>query len=552
MVQPILCEDAADADARVFEQRTLLLVDDEESILTVLERLFTRGGYTVLTANSGQAGLALLERHHIGVIISDQRMPGMTGVEFLSEVKQLYPDVMRLILSGFADLKAVTAAINEGAIYRFLTKPCDDELLLRNIGEAFRHFEIKRENERLQRELQSSRQGLEDAFQDTELMMQAKAAFLATMSYELRSPLNAVIGMTELMRETRLDEKQQEFIEVIAGSGKHLLAFINDILDYSRAEAGKLTLESIDFDLRDAVDDTTKLFIMQARNKGLELVTHFDLQVSPIVRGDPTRLRQVLTNLVSNAIKFTEQGKVVLRVSQYEDIDDVIGLRFEVSDTGIGITPAAQEQIFDCFSQGESTTTHVYGSTGLGLSISRQLVEVMDGEIGLDSEPGQGSRFWFTIHLARVALLPVISPVTSGSRRVLVVEDGAVDQAVICGLLSTMGFKANVMASGKQALEALSRQDYDLVLMDCQMPVMDGYEVSRRIRGSEPAGTRIPIIALTANALSGDRERCLRAGMDDYVIKPVNLHVLQNVLNRWLPTEDGLEPSLVFVDTGSS
>ncbi|GMQ88670.1 MAG: hypothetical protein BMS9Abin09_0100 [Gammaproteobacteria bacterium] len=552
MAQQTLITDVFNVGAHAVEQRTLLLVDDENNVLSALERLFVRSGYRVLKANGGPAGLEMLEQHDIGVIISDQRMPGMTGVEFLSQVRQHHPDVVRLMLSGFADLKAVTSAINEGAIYRFLTKPCDNELLCRNVAEAFLHFEMKRMNQCLRRELQASNQELKDALKAAEQKSQAKAEFIATMSHELRTPLNGVLGMTELLQTTRLLPQQREYTEAITNSGTQLLTLINDILDDAKAEAGKLELESIDFDLLGMVEDTTKLLVPLASNKGLELISKFDLHTSPIVRGDPTRLRQVLTNLIGNAIKFTPEGEVVLRVSQREDSGDVISLRFEISDTGIGIDAVAQACIFERFSQANSATTRVYGGSGLGLSICRQLVQAMDGEIGLVSELGQGSRFWFTIQLARVTLQPVSSAnMARGSRRVLVADDSLVDQTVVCGLLRTQGLETDVVANGKQALEALSRQDYGLVLMDCRMPLMDGYETTRQVREQETPGCRLPVIAMTANAMRGDRERCLRAGMDDYIVKPINPRVLQTVISHWLPEKDN-EESVSAIIGGSS
>jgi len=567
VAQQTLITNIFSVGANVAEQRTLLLVDDESNVLSALQRLFVRSGYRVLMANGGAAGLEMLEQHDIGVIISDQRMPGMTGVEFLSQVRQHYPDVVRLMLSGFADLKAVTSAINEGAIYRFLTKPCDNDLLCRNVAEAFAHFEMKRMNQCLRRELQASNQELKDALRAAEQKSQAKAEYIATMSHELRTPLNGVLGMAELLQNTRLQPQQREYTEAITSSGNQLLTLINDILDDAKAEAGKLELESIDFDLLGMLEDTTKLLAVLASNKGLELISKFELHTAPIVRGDPTRLRQVLTNLIGNAIKFTPEGEVVLRVSQREDMDDVISLRFEISDTGIGIDAVAQARIFERFSQANSATTRVYGGTGLGLSICRQLVQAMDGEIGLVSEPGRGSRFWFTIQLARVALPPLSSAnMAAGPRRVLVADDSAVDQTVVCGLLRTLGLEIDVVVNGKQALEALSRQDYGLVLMDCRMPLMDGYETTRRIRQDEAARRRItnnesrtdataacrlPVIAMTANAMRGDRERCLLAGMDDYIVKPINPRVLQTVISHWLPGEDDGESASATIG-GSS
>ncbi|GMR19458.1 MAG: hypothetical protein BMS9Abin36_0053 [Gammaproteobacteria bacterium] len=545
-------------DIHATDQRTLLLVDDEDNVLSALQRLLVRSGYRVLTANSGPAGLTLLEQHDVGVIISDQRMPGMTGVEFLSQVKQRYPEIVRLMLSGFADLKAVTAAINEGAIYRFLTKPCDNELLRSNIEEAFRHFEIRRENERLRQELLASNRALADALNATEHKEQANAEYVATMSHALRTPLNGVLGMAELLRETTLEAQQQDYLETIASSGHQLLTLINDMLDDSKAEAGKLTLESIDFDLQDLIEGLEQPLGIQARHKGLAFVTQFKSRTPLIVRGNPTRLRQALMILLSNAIKFTPAGEVLLNVLPVETADDEVRLLFEVDDTGVGMDTATQHSLLDYFTQAESTT-HVYGGDGQGLSICKQLVMAMDGEIGLSSAPGRGSTFWFNIRLAKSGSRQDTSPAMAirGHKQVLLVEDDPIDQAVASGLLRANDLEVETVCNGQQAVEACSSNHYDLVFMCCRMPVMDGYEATQHIRTQEAQRTtgqvgHTPIIALTANAMSGDRERCLQAGMDDYVIKPINRQVLQTVIDQWLPGRNKQVLTLVPTPPGHS
>lgn len=556
MAQWTPCTNAFSADANAAEQRTLLLVDDEENVLSALQRLLVRSGYQVLTATSGPAGLALLERHDIGVIISDQRMPGMTGVEFLSRVKLRHPGIVRLMLSGFADLKAVTAAINEGAIYRFLTKPCDNELLRSNVEEAFRHFEIRRENERLRRELLASNLALEDALVATRRKEQANADYFSTMSHALRTPLNGVLGMAELLQETTLEAQQRDYLETIASSGHRLLTLINDMLDTPKAEAGKLILETIDFDLQDLVEGLEQPLGTLARHKGLTFVTHFKSRTPLIVRGDPTRLRQALTILLSNAIKFTPAGEVLLNVLPVETADDEVHLLFEVNDTGEGIDTATQHSLLDYFTRAESTI-RIYGGDSKGLSVCKQLVMAMDGEIGLSSAPGRGSTFWFNVRLARTSPPPDTRPTLSMHRhkRVLLVEDDPIDQAVAGGLLRASGLEVETVSNGQQAVDTWSRNHYDLVFMACRMPVMDGYQATQHIRAHEARQTtgradHTPIIALTANAMSGDRERCLQAGMDDYVIKPVNRQVLQTVIDHWLPGRG--RQVLTLVPTGNS
>ena len=519
----------------------ILIVDDKPENLIALEKVLEDLNVEFVRALSGNEGLARSLRGDIALAIVDIQMPGMDGYQMVSLLRQ-GPKTKHIpvifVSAIYSDDLYIIKGLETGGI-DFITKPIVPEILRGKVRLFLEMHQQRKQLEQLIEELRKTQQQLIEERDRAEAATRAKSLFLASMSHEIRTPLNGIIGIVNILKQTSDPDRIAEYLEIVEISADNLLSIINDILDFSKIESQQLELENIPFQPAVQIQNVIKLLHIKALEKGLYLRAELPSNIPECVMGDPVRFKQILINLVNNAIKFTEKGSVIISAFLRDLTPSHCIIYCEVKDTGIGITEEGKLRLFREFSQTDKSISRRFGGSGLGLAISKKLVEMMLGEIGVESEYGKGSTFWFTVTFSRCdkSVLSLTTDTktlieTQKPKNILLVEDNVINQKVALFALQKMGHFVDIAENGEVCLQKVKEKDYEVVLMDVQMPVMDGYEATRRIREWEKESGRKPlrIIAMTANAEKSERTYCLSLGMDEYISKPFKPERLASVL----------------------